>query len=186
MRRLALLTVLLASLAPAAPAFAKEVQSVTVCGAGGCATSKDRDLMSGMIDFGPPTSPPKGPAPFYRVTMAVGDGHEIFGRVRSSWVPSAGRLLAEDGSWLAVSPEVGQGLQRLTHGLAALPAAQLPGFPAAGASVTPPRPAQSVTSGGDVPIVPIAAAVILLAAVGLLVRRRMAGGGPPGALSSAE
>ena len=50
MRRIALLTVLLASLAVAAPATAKEVQSITVCGVDGCATSHDAELMSGMID----------------------------------------------------------------------------------------------------------------------------------------
>ena len=97
MRCLALLTALLATLALAAPATAKEIQSVTVCGADSCQTSKDPQLMSGMIDVGPPTSAPKAPAPFYRVTMPIGDGQEVFGRVQTSWVPSAGRMLADLG-----------------------------------------------------------------------------------------
>jgi hypothetical protein len=186
MRCLALLTVLLASLAIAAPAAAKEVVSVTVCGVGDCATSKNADLMSGMIDIGPPTTGPKAPVPFYRVTTAIGDGDEVFGRVQSFWVPSAGRLLAEDGSWLAVRPDVDRALQRLTRGLATLPAAQLPGFPAADADVTQPRPAAPVNSESGLPVVPLVAAVILLAVVALLVRRHVGGSGPPSALRSAE
>ena len=165
MRPLAPLTVLLVSLAVAAPATAKEIQSVTVCGAGGCSTSKDPALMSGMIDVGPPTSAPKAPAPFYRLTMAIGDGHEVFGRVQSSWVPSAGRLLAEDGNWLAVRPVVGRGLVRLAADLAALPAAELPGFPTADANVTPPRPAPPVASSSGPPIVPVVAVAMLFAVV---------------------
>ncbi len=165
MRRLALLTVLLAALAVAAPATAKEIQSVTVCGAGGCSTSKDPSLMSGMIDVGPPTSAPKAPAPFYRLTMAIGDGHEVFGRVQSSWVPSAGRMLAEDGNWLAVRPVVGRRLDRLAAGLAALPAAQLQGFPTADADVASPRPAPAVTSSDGPPIVPLVAVALLVAVV---------------------
>ena len=186
MRRLALLTVLLASLATATPAAAKEVVSVTVCGVGDCTTSKNADLISRMTDIGPPTTAPKAPVPFYRVTMAIGDGDEVFGRVRSSWAPSAGRMLAEDGNWLAVRPDVGRALHRLTRGLAALPAAQLPGFPAADADVTPPRPAAPVSSESDLPVVPLVAAVILLALVALLVRRHVAGSGPPSALRSTE
>jgi hypothetical protein len=164
MRRF-LLTALLASLTLAAPATAKEVQSVTVCGVGDCAMSKDPQLTSGMIDVGPPTSRPKAPAPFYRVTMAIGDGHEVFGRTQSSWVPSAGRMLAEDGRWLAVRPAVGRGLHRLTAGLAALPAAELPGFPTAPADVALPRPATRVTSSGEPPMVALVAVGLLLAAV---------------------
>lgn len=142
--------------------------------------------MSGMIDIGPPTSAPRAPAPFYRLTMAVGAADEVVGRIQSSWVPSAERILAEDGSRLAVRPEVRRALHRLTAGLAALPAAELPGFPTADADVTPPRPTPPVTSSSDPPIVRVAAIAILLAAVGLLVRRRAAGGGPSRTLRSAE
>jgi hypothetical protein len=186
MRRLAILTVLLASLAVASPAASKEVQSVTACGVGDCATSKAASLMRGMIDIGLPTSAPDAPAPFYRLTIAIGDGHETFEHFKSSWVPSTGRLLAEDGNWLAVRPEVRRGLDRLTRGLAALPAAQLPGFPDPGADVTPPRAAAAVTSDSDLPVVPLVAAAMLLALVGLLVRRHVVGNGPSSALRSAE
>lgn len=97
-------------------------------------------------------------------------------------MPSAGRLLAEDGNWLTVRPEVRRGLHRLTQGLAALPAAQLPGFPTADTGVTSPRP----TSGSDLPVVPLVAVVVLLAVIGLVVRRLVVGSGPSRALRSAE
>ena len=182
MRRLAILTVLLASLAVPSPAASKEVRSVTACGVGDCASSKAAGLTRGMMDIGLPTSAPEAPAPFYRLTVAIGDAHQTFERFESSWVPSAGRLLAEDGSWLAVRPEVRRGLDRLTRGLAALPSARLPGFPAADT----PRPVAAVRSDSDLPVVPVVAAVLLLVPVGLLVRRHMAGSGASSALRSAE
>ena len=188
MRRLVLLTVLLASLVVASPATAKEVQSVKACGVGDCETSKAAGLMRGMTDIGPPTSAPQGPAPFYRLTMAIGDGDKTFEHFKSWWVPAAGVLLGEDGTWMAARPEVRRGLDHLTRGLAALPAARLPGFPASDADVSPPpRPASAaVTSDSGLPVVPVVVAVALLALVGLLVRRHVAGSGPSGALGSAE
>jgi hypothetical protein len=186
MPRLVLLTVLLASLVVASPAAAKEVQSVKACGVGDCETSKAAGLMRGMTDVGPPTSAPQAPAPFYRLTMAIGDGNETFGHFKSWWVPAAGVLLGEDGTWMAARPEVRRGLDRLTRGLAALPSARLPGFPAPDTDVSPPRPAAAVTSDSGLPVVPLVAAVAVLALVGLLVRRHVAGSGPSGALGSAE
>jgi hypothetical protein len=186
MRRLALFTVLLASLAVPSSAASKEVQSVTACGVGDCATSKDAGLMRGMIEIGSPTSAPEAPAPFYRLTMAIGDGEQTFEHFKSSWVPSAGRLLAEDGSWIAVSPEVRRGLDRLTRGLAPLPSAKLPGVPTANADVAPPRPAPTVASDSGLPVVPLLAAVMLVALVGLLVRRHVLRSGPSSALRPAE
>ena len=187
MRRLAVLTVLLASLAVASPAAAKEVQSVRACGVGDCETSKAAGLMRGMTDFGPPTSAPQAPAPFYRLTIAIGDGDETFEHFKSWWVPAAGVLLGEDGTWMAARPEVRRGLDRVTSGLAALPSDRLPGFPAPEADISPARPAAAaVTSDSGLPVVPLVAAVTVLALVGLLVRRHVAGSGPSGALGSAE
>lgn len=166
MRRLTLLTALLASLVLPAAAAAKEIQSVTACGAGDCTTSKDAGLMAAMIDVGPPTDAPTAPAPFYRLRMAVGDGHQVFDHFQVWWVPSAGRLLAEDGSWLAARPDVRRGLDRLTRSLAALPAAELPGFPTAAFTPEPP-----VTSDAGAPVVPILAGALLLVLVAVLVGR---------------
>ena len=81
MRRLVFVTVLLACLAAASPAASKEVQSVRACGAGDCATSKAAGLMRGMMDPGPPAGAPAAAAPFYGLTLAVGDGKTTVGRI---------------------------------------------------------------------------------------------------------
>jgi hypothetical protein len=177
MRRLALTVVLLATLAAAPSAAGKEIQSVTACGAGDCATSKADGLLAAMTDVGPPTDGPARPAPFYRLTVAVGDGGKALGRFRSWWVPSEGLLLGEDGTWMAARPAVRGRLHRLTRGLRPRPAAQMPGAtpstaPAVG-TVTPPQPAP-LASSGDLPVVPLLAALTLLVLAGLIVRRRVA------------
>ena len=139
MRRRALIAVLLVPLSAAPLAVAKELQSVTACGIGDCTTSHAAGLLRAMTDVGPPTGAPRRPAPFYRLTVKVGEGGKAFGRYKSWWVPSATRLLGEDGTWMAVRPEVRRGLDRLTRGLATLPAARLPGFPTAAADAVAPR-----------------------------------------------
>jgi hypothetical protein len=181
MRRLALLAVLFIPLIAAAPAAAKEVQSVTACGAGDCSTSKNDGLLAAMTDVGPPTATPRNPAPFYRLSVAVGDRGETMGRDRSWWVPSANKMLGEDGTWMAVRPQLARHLEGVTRGLTALPAAKLPGFPAA-AELPDAPPAQPASSGGDVPVVPLVIAAALLGLIGLVVARYVLRSGPSGAL----
>jgi phosphate/sulfate permease len=167
MRRLALIVVLLVPLAAAGPAQGKEVLSVTACGSDGCSTSKDGGLLRAMTDVGPPTDAPAQPAGFYRLNVTVGDGDEIAGRDRLSWVPSAGMLLTRDGTWIAVRPEIRSGLDELTRGLDALPARRLAGFPADAATPTQ-APSTSATDDTPIWILVTAAAALLIG--GLLVR----------------
>jgi hypothetical protein len=176
MRRLVLAVVVLAVLAAAPSAAAKEIQSVTACGAGDCATSKARGLLLAMTDVGPPADGPAGQAPFYKLTVVVGDGDKTVGRFKSWWDPSAGLLLGEDGTWMAVRPALGRRLNRLTRDLAPRPAARLPGVrptatPAADA-VAPPRTAPIASTGG-VPVIPLLVAVTLLVFATVVVRRRV-------------
>jgi hypothetical protein len=174
MRRLVLLAVLLVPLAVAPPALGKQVMSVTACGSDGCSTTKDAALMRAMTDVGPPTGSPAQPAAFYRLRVTVGDGDEIAGRDRLSWVPSAGVLLARDGTWLAARPEVRAGLDELTRGHKALPASRLEGFPPAAADPSAP-PADRTPASSDAPVwIPVTAAVALLL-VGLFVLARSGG-----------
>ena len=123
-----------------------------------------------MTAIGPPADPPAAAAPFYRLTLAVGDGTKTAGHFPAWWVPSAGRLLGDGGTWMAVRPEVDRSLDRLTRGLAALPAARLPGFsPDAAAVAAPPHPAPAVASDSNLPVIALLlGAVILLVLVGLL------------------
>ena len=175
MRGLVLAAVLVAVLAAAPSAAAKEIQSVTACGAGDCATSKARVLLLAMTDVGPPADGPASQAPFYKLTIVVGDGGKAVGRFKSWWDPSAGRLLGEDGTWMAVRPALGRRLDRLTRGLAPRPAARLPGVRPTAAPATdalaPPRTAPIASTGG-VPVVPVVVAVTLLVFAVVGVRRR--------------
>jgi len=186
MRRLASITVLLLALAAAPQVAAKEVESVTACGIGDCTTSRAAGLLRAMTDIGPPTNAPPRPAPFYRLTVEIGDGGKALGRFRSWWVPSAARLHGEDGTWMAVRPAVRRGLARLTRGLATLPAARLPGFPIPDAKAGAPPPAEPVSSPSDVPVVPIVATVMALAVAGLVVRRHLVASKPGRALDARE
>jgi hypothetical protein len=131
MRRLALIAGLIAALATAPPADAKRLHSLAACGRTACSTTDDRVALAAFTDVGPPADRPAHPGPFYRLTVRVGGS----GRPGTSWwAPGAGRLLGEDGTWMAVRPAVTRALARLTAGLTPRPAAQLPGFPEVRAS----------------------------------------------------
>jgi hypothetical protein len=173
MRRLVLLAALAAVLISASPAAAKHMRSVTACGQSGCVTSEDRTLLTVFVDIGPPSDRPAHPVPFYRLKTRI-QGSRYAGQ--GFWAPAADRLLAEDGTWLAVRPPVTRALARMTAGLAPRPAAQLPGFPDG-----PPAP---TTNGGGVsaaPVIAAAAAGVLLVLVALTLRRarRRARGAQP-------
>jgi hypothetical protein len=163
MRRLAVTAVVLVWFAAAAPAAAKEVTSVTVCDAYDCITSTAPGLLRAMIDIGPPADPPNEPAAFYTVTIAIGDGQRILDRHDVSWVPSAARLQGSDGTWMAVRPEVRDGLDRLTADLVAKPGGRLPESSSGGADV-------AVTQ-----ILPGLAVIAILALALVLARRELRG-----------
>jgi hypothetical protein len=171
MRRLALIAVLLVPLFTAASAAGKEVQSVKVCGADDCATASTGGVLATMMDVGPPTDPPSTSAPFYELTIAIGDGRRTFERWEASWLPSAERLLGEDGTWTAVSPDARVDLEQLAAGLEAYPAERLPGLPEPAPEAAAPPPAADSGEPLVLPIVAIAAALVL---AGLLARRELA------------
>jgi hypothetical protein len=186
MRRLVLLTVVLSSLVAASPALGKEVLSVTACGTDGCQTSKTGGFLSGMTDVGPPTDAPAHPAAFYRLNLTIGDGNQIAGHDRLSYVPSEGVLLTREGTWIAVRPEIRRGLDELTRGLDALPARRLEGFPT---DAAPPAqaPATAPTStGDDSPIWWILASAAAVLLVGGLIVRGIRIARPSGALHSPD
>jgi hypothetical protein len=164
MRRLALLALLALPLVLPQAAAAKRIRSLTACGADACLTTHDRALLAAFTDVGPPSDPPSRPVPFYRVTMRIaGSSHAA----ASSWAPAAGRLLGEDGTWMAVRPAVGRGLEALTAGLSPRPAAALPGFP--------PAPRER----GELSLAPFVAAAVAAAGLVLLLVLRLRRARPP-------
>jgi len=89
-KKLMLVAGTLAALVAAAPAAAKELTGLTLCGSSGCATAKtglpgahDGPLMG---DGGASVAP-SGPAKWYRAAALVGDDGKTFGRVPFYFLP---------------------------------------------------------------------------------------------------
>jgi hypothetical protein len=127
-----LLVALIALALAAAPAAAKEVSKVVVCGSGAHCTTLDRthdgDLMA-FVEGGAPVDAPTTRAPFYRVRVTMAEGPSQTYRFTSLWVPALRRLGTRDGGWQWIStlPAATAALQQATRGLQPLPASALPG-----------------------------------------------------------
>jgi hypothetical protein len=137
----------------AAPAGAKGVARLKVCGPAGCvdrtkealkAAPPDQEL---ILDAGMPVSDASVTAePFVRLRVGVGDGrsHQVFGHYDATFLPRSGHMQTEDGGWSVVSPDGLRLLRRLSAGVSRYPASRLhlvsddqPAEPAATASSTP-------------------------------------------------
>jgi len=83
-----------------AEAPAKEVKSATVCGAAGCKRSADTTAVAAAVENGgPPTSPPRHGAAFYRVTVHIKGDPELF---RLLVAPGIGQVRGPDGTWFSL------------------------------------------------------------------------------------
>jgi hypothetical protein len=124
-----ILVVAALALATAAPAQAKEVMGLELCGASGCA-SLDRDAASGTLGegSGPLWSdegvvPPAKPASYYRAVVLIGDGHEVGVRLPFWYVPDQSKLTTvRDGSaqplaWRNAHGSWKRALDRLSNGI---------------------------------------------------------------------
>ena len=111
------------ALLPAATASAKELAAVRACGAGGC-----QDVTAfaspAVLEGGPPSSPPRQGAPFYRLQVTVREG-PANDRFTLLYVPSARKVRAGDGSWADAFPAQAAALDRIVRGIPPLPAAGL-------------------------------------------------------------
>ncbi|MBI5106835.1 MAG: hypothetical protein HZB46_17935, partial [Solirubrobacterales bacterium] len=117
-------------LALAAPAAAKQLESLEVCGPTTCIdrTADAGDDPHRLMDAGAPYDGAVRAAPFVQLRIGIGDGSgEVFGHTTLRFVPDAGLLLAEDGTWLQPPPDVAALLRRLSGGVDRFPAARLPG-----------------------------------------------------------
>lgn len=179
MRRSAIAAALLTLLVGAAPAGAKGVLSATVCGKSECREVDQRTVMPYLSEGGYPTEPPASAAPWYRVTIVMGDdllppAKRVRGRMTVSVVPDRSVLRGEDGDWMPMSADALQVYRTVTQGLEPLPASELPGVPDA--------PTDQGTGGGGAEGGPpawllIAGGLSLLGLTGLGLRRRVAARG---------
>jgi hypothetical protein len=179
MRRLAPLLLALAALALLVPAaHAKELVALKACGPDGCRDVDDPSRHVGGVIEGDPGEPPSGAAPFMRLRIGVGDGERVITRFTTTFVPDAGLMQAEDGSWLRPDAATVSALRELARGQRLFPASalRLPALPRAEA---PAPPAADAGAGDGLPVWLIAMGAALLAGLALvpivLARRASAG-----------
>jgi hypothetical protein len=130
MRRIAVSALLAAAvLLPASQATAKELTTLAVCGADGCAGRTDRlggadRGHGGLLDLGLRVDAP-APEPFVRLRLGIGDGREVFGRDDMAFLPGQGLVQAADGGWYALPERSVRFFRAMARGVARVPAAQL-------------------------------------------------------------
>ncbi|HEX9380343.1 MAG TPA: hypothetical protein VF891_02510 [Gaiellaceae bacterium] len=124
-----ILVALLLALALPAPAAAKELSKLDVCGSSGCNSTSDRALLRriGVGSDGSVPADPPGLAPFYTLVYHVrpGRGESFNGRkeivFRTSFVPGAHLVRGTDENgyvvWTTASQVFTNAMARLTRGL---------------------------------------------------------------------
>ena len=129
-----ILAVAILALAAAAPASAKEILGVQLCGASGCETEKGKSVSAILhegpggpfTDNGEAVSPAK-PGGWFRGHGLIGDGGTVHGRMPFYYVPGAGTIVqpgnaAQTTTWMKANGAWREVLDRLAAQLEAYPA----------------------------------------------------------------
>jgi len=166
-------------LALAAPASAKEITRMSVCGTDGCHTTKDKHELRQAMNVQPQAAPDHGGA-FYRVRSSIGEpGFHDEGVSRSQWIPSLRLLRNDDGPLVEFSlpyPPTERLLHRLSQGLKPFAASKL--GPIGGQPQTAkvdevvPAPASDDNGNGGRTVWPLSLLAILPAGLLFAMRRR--------------
>jgi hypothetical protein len=134
MRKILVAAVMAAAVAIPAPAAAKEIVGLTVCGASGCATERG-DSISGSLHEGP-SGPlggmgaavsPAEPGPWYRGFVLAGEGGKVYGRIPFYYVPDAKLIVlpgagAQTTTWQPATSAWRAAIQRVADGTKPFPA----------------------------------------------------------------
>ncbi len=103
----------------AAPAQAKEILGVQLCGASGCQTQHSTAMLSGPGGpFASEAIAPAKPGPWYRGNLLAGDGGKVMGKLPFYYVPGS-RTIVQPGRfgqttvWTAASGSIGVAVQGL-------------------------------------------------------------------------
>ena len=131
-----LLIAMLGSLVAAAPAAAKGLEWVEVCGPSDCQRTSGRQLEGQVLIFPPtvmsgaPDDPPARAGKWLRVRVAVAGGRQIF---RSILMPGLGYAGGDQGGgygfvWEWLGRDARATYRRLGRGLVPYPAATAPGL----------------------------------------------------------
>lgn len=165
------------------PAAAKEIDTISICGADGCRAVTDERLLALLAEGGlPHRAPAERAEHFVARVRIVHEGAEAY-RFETIVVPDAGLVRGEDGHWNELSYAAQDAYAKLTRGREPLPPSAMPADPvadsAAAATDAAPaaaRPGPAAASGDGSSGLPwpwlAAAAAVALAGGLVLVRRR--------------
>jgi hypothetical protein len=179
---------LAAALMLAAPAGAKEISALTLCGAGGhCHQVRGEHARQSLMDGGSfLTSSPDRRAPFFSLVATITEpgGQGIIGRFTVRWVPSAGRIRStgefDRPMWTRPDAAMTRALRRAAQGLRPKPAARLgtlyvpPPKVRVTEVVNPPAASRAAARGGGAATVILVTGGVLAAALAAcaVARRR--------------
>jgi hypothetical protein len=121
MKAIAVLAAAVAALALAATASAKELKQLNTCGASGCRTTTDRDLLLQVSDEWRGTLAPSSVTSYYAIEFTVDVGRREPMRWIARYYPAqdlirVGRK-SEDVTWYGVPPDQLGAFRELTQGL---------------------------------------------------------------------
>lgn len=116
-------------LAPPAPAGAKGLVSLSVCGTNGCHTTRDRSRLEPLMNAVPQADPGRLGS-FYKLRVGIGEPGQrgTVAHEESQWIPSLGIIRGQDGplaGYTLPQPSTAHLLRRMTDGLHAFPASKL-------------------------------------------------------------
>jgi hypothetical protein len=178
-----LITAATLSLLAAAPASAKELGSVAICGADGCVDRTGRATHA-VVEGGARRAAPRAAEPYYVVRIGVAEerGGKVVHRFDTRWLPKAGLLRGADGVWMSAPAKTRRELMRLTRGIEPRPAGSRPPKEPPQAPIgqlppevmEPPAAAEEDRGGGGGPSTALVAApaALLLGAAAFAARRR--------------
>jgi hypothetical protein len=147
-----------------APAGAKGVVGLSVCGPAGCVErtkAATRHVEADRFLAGWPAKPPRRRERFVRLRLAIGEepGAEAFGWVTQRFLPRSGLLVGEDGMWTRPQPPVLRALRRVSRGVGRFPARRL-------RLTAPPPAADPAAAETPVPTMAPAPRIVTRAGVG--------------------
>jgi hypothetical protein len=175
-RSLFVASALIAVLATAPPAAAKGILEATACGKSECREVDQQTVTPFMAYGGDYTEPPASAAPWYRVTIVVGDElatkpeQRVQDRFTVTVVPDRLMARGELGDWMPLSRADAAGYKKALAGVEPFPASSMPDAPASGAG-------GSGGSGGEPVWLIAAGAAFLLGLTAFALRRRVAASG---------
>jgi len=151
MRKILVVAVFAVAVAIPAPAAAKEIVGLTVCGASGCATERG-DSISGSLHEGPSgplggigaaVSPAK-PGRWYRGYVLAGEGGKVFGRIPFYYVRDAKLIVlrgsgAQTATWQHATAAWREAIERVAGAAKPFPAPTISRVSVDGANAADPQ-----------------------------------------------